>query len=57
MRLVRNDWIYDLWLEYQQQTKNYYLENGRKVMTRKAHLERGYCCHSGCRHCPYKDEK
>jgi len=31
----------------------YYLENGRVVFTPKYHLERGYCCGSGCRHCPY----
>ena len=23
------------------------------VMTREYLLERGTCCHSGCRHCPY----
>lgn len=23
------------------------------VMTRLAHLERGSCCGSGCRHCPW----
>jgi len=31
----------------------YYLENGKVVFTPKYHLERGYCCGSGCRHCPY----
>lgn len=29
---------------------------GYQVFTRIAHLERGYCCKSGCRHCPYGDE-
>ncbi|WKZ58014.1 MAG: DUF5522 domain-containing protein [Bdellovibrionota bacterium] len=24
------------------------------VMTRIAHLARGYCCGSGCRHCPFQ---
>jgi len=33
---------------------DFYLENGFKVMTEKYHLTRGYCCSSGCRHCPYK---
>lgn len=23
------------------------------VFTRLGHLDRGYCCESGCRHCPY----
>lgn len=32
---------------------DYYLENGMFVMTGWSHLKRGYCCGSGCRHCPY----
>jgi len=33
---------------------DYYLsEDGYKVFTRQYHLKRGYCCESGCRHCPY----
>lgn len=36
---------------------DYYLENGYKVFTEKYHLDRGYCCTNGCRHCPYKDKK
>lgn len=27
--------------------------SGLSVMTAKRHLARGYCCGSGCRHCPY----
>jgi len=57
VRLVKNDWIYNLWIEYIQRYQDFYWEEGKKVMTRKFHLERGYCCHSGCRHCPYNDEK
>jgi len=26
---------------------------GLVVQTRVAHLERGSCCNSGCRHCPW----
>jgi hypothetical protein len=33
---------------------DFYFEKGLKVMTEKYHLTRGYCCSSGCRHCPYK---
>jgi len=32
----------------------YYTENRLLVFTAKYHLERGYCCRNGCRHCPYK---
>jgi len=34
--------------------EDYYLnENGLLVFTEAYHLKRGYCCRSGCRHCPY----
>jgi len=33
---------------------HYYLEEGRVVFTALYHLDRGSCCGSGCRHCPYK---
>lgn len=38
---------------------DYYFENGFMVFTEAFHLKRGYCCQSGCRHCPYgfKDKK
>jgi hypothetical protein len=33
---------------------DYYLnEAGLVVLTEKYHLDRGYCCGSGCRHCPF----
>jgi len=32
---------------------DYYLENGLFVFTAAFLLKRGYCCESGCRHCPY----
>jgi len=31
----------------------YYTPEGYKCFTEKHHLKRGYCCKSGCRHCPY----
>jgi hypothetical protein len=31
----------------------FYMENGLIVFTEAFHLKRGYCCKSGCRHCPY----
>jgi hypothetical protein len=33
--------------------EDYYLEKGNWVFTAKYLLDRGYCCRSGCRHCPY----
>jgi hypothetical protein len=36
----------------------YYInEEGLMVLTEKYHLERGYCCGNGCRHCPYQFER
>jgi hypothetical protein len=35
---------------------DYYLENGLMVFTGAYLLKRGYCCDSGCRHCPYEKE-
>ena len=32
---------------------DFYLEDGLRVFTAAYHLRRGYCCGSGCRHCPY----
>jgi len=32
---------------------DYYLENGFMVFTGSYLTRRGYCCDSGCRHCPY----
>jgi len=34
--------------------QDYYSEGGLMVFTALYHLKRGYCCDSGCRHCPYK---
>lgn len=33
---------------------DYYItEEGYRCFTEQYHLKRGYCCKSGCRHCPY----
>jgi hypothetical protein len=34
---------------------DYYVENGLMVFTAHFLRQRGYCCESGCRHCPYGD--
>jgi hypothetical protein len=37
--------------------EDYYLnEEGLLVFTKKFLLNRGYCCGSGCKHCPYNYE-
>ena len=35
--------------------EDYYFEGPLMVFTAAYHLKRGYCCGSGCRHCPYKE--
>jgi hypothetical protein len=36
---------------------HYYInEDGLVVFTEKYHLERGYCCGNGCKHCPFQYE-
>jgi hypothetical protein len=37
--------------------EDYYFEGPNLVFTAAYHLKRGYCCGSGCRHCPYEDRK
>ena len=36
--------------------EDFYREGGYVVFTARYHLRRGYCCGSGCRHCPYAAE-
>lgn len=33
--------------------EDFYYEGPLLVFTAAYHLKRGYCCNSGCRHCPY----
>jgi hypothetical protein len=35
--------------------EDFYYEGPCMVFTAAYHLKRGYCCNSGCRHCPYKE--
>jgi hypothetical protein len=32
---------------------DFYWDKGLFVFMEAYHLARGYCCESGCRHCPY----
>lgn len=39
------------------QEDNFYInDEGLLVFTEKFHLERGFCCGRGCKHCPYEYE-
>jgi hypothetical protein len=35
-------------------SEDFYYEGPYLVFTAAYHLKRGYCCNSGCRHCPYR---
>jgi len=35
----------------------YYNDDGLMALTEKFHLDRGYCCGSGCRHCPFNYDR
>ena len=40
------------------ENEDYYIDkNGLLVFTEKYHLQRGFCCQNGCRHCPYGNSK
>ncbi len=34
----------------------YFNEDGYIVLTEKYHLNKGFCCGNGCKHCPYDYE-
>ena len=34
----------------------FYMENGKFVLTERYPLRRGNCCGNGCRHCPFEHE-
>jgi hypothetical protein len=37
--------------------EDFYREGPYVVFTEAYHRRRGYCCGSGCRHCPWKAER
>ena len=49
--------VYDKTVEHNNsgplQPDDFYFEGSFMVFTEKFLLRRGYCCGSGCRHCPY----
>ena len=34
---------------------DFYYDGEYLVFTEAYHRKRGYCCNSGCRHCPYQE--
>ena len=50
------DWIEKLYYKFSKED-DFYIEDGKTVFTEKYHLKRGFCCKSGCRHCPYTNKK
>ena len=44
-------------LDPKEGTDYYFNEQGLMVFTEAYHLKRGYCCESGCLHCPYGFKK
>ncbi len=36
---------------------DFYMEGPYLVFTEVYHQKRGFCCKSGCRHCPYRKKK
>jgi hypothetical protein len=52
-----DDWITELhykeFIKPKLQVEDFYLENGKMVMTEDYHKRRGSCCGGGCKHCPY----
>lgn len=38
------------------QDDEFYMEDGKFVLTERYHWRRGHCCGNGCRHCPYSHE-
>ena len=43
-------------VESQEEDEDFYMDGPYLVFTAAFHRKRGYCCESGCRHCPYRDE-
>ncbi len=45
----------ELYLESLEAGSDFYFDvpSGFLVMTALKHIKRGFCCNSGCRHCPY----
>ncbi len=47
----------DAKLEPANSDEDFYMDGPYMVFTEAYHRKRGYCCQSGCRHCPYEFSK
>ncbi len=39
----------------EEEEPDYYMEGRFFIFTASFHRKRGFCCGSGCRHCPWKE--
>ena len=44
-------------LSHELAPEDFYMDGPYLVFTAAYHLKRGYCCNSGCRHCPYRADE
>jgi hypothetical protein len=55
-----DDWIEELYVKEfikpKLESKDFYWEDGKIVMTEYYHKKRNYCCGNICRHCPYQPQ-
>jgi hypothetical protein len=54
---MKNDWITEQYIKetLQKKESDFYINSeGKRVMTESFHKKRGFCCGSGCLHCPYE---
>ena len=54
---MKNDWITEQYIKetIQKKESDFYINSeGKRVMTESFHKKRGFCCGSGCLHCPYE---
>ena len=49
----KDDWITQLHIQEELNKKDFYLLDGKKVMTKSYHIKRGICCGNSCLNCPY----
>ena len=43
-------------VDSKEEDEDFYMDGPYLVFTAAFHRKRGYCCESGCRHCPFRDK-
>ncbi len=56
-KAISSEYQPDATAKHELTNEDYYIENELVVFTAAYHLKRGTCCRSGCRHCPYENDK